>query len=70
MGERLICIQEVVGSTPIGSTIQEPGARKAGSTSGRRSLVLVVLETLAGRGVLEPGSWLPGPVLCLLFLET
>ena len=32
LGERLICIQEVVGSTPIGSIPeaggQEPGARK------------------------------------------
>jgi hypothetical protein len=27
LGERLICIQEVVGSTPIGSTIQELGVR-------------------------------------------
>ena len=36
LGERLICIQEVVGSTPIGSTNQRTEARGQGSEGRRR----------------------------------
>ena len=66
LGERLICIQEVVGSTPIGSI---PGARNREPGSKAPKRLRRGRDWLSDLGGGKRGPIILAPGSCLLFLD-